>query len=122
VGEARLFDSAVGMPVEAAIGRASNLVVRLNPVPEPGGGALAWPFLTRWLSLDMDLDIQNDKPGPVTVEIRQQENPWMASQRVSSPTPYERKYGDFSWRLQVPANSTGELRYKLKGKIERDAL
>jgi len=120
-GAALLDDSPTGLPVEIAIGRALNLRVQINPVAEPGTAALVWAYLTRHIGVDFDFDILNDKPAPVVVEIRQtQDDMRLKSMRVSSSQHYERKFGDYAWRVEVPAHSSGKLTYRIKGKVPRD--
>jgi hypothetical protein len=55
------------------------------------------------------------------VEIRHtQDDMRLKSMRVSSSQHYERKSGDYAWRVEVPAHSSGKLTYRIKGKVPRD--
>ena len=121
-GEARLPDTAVGTPVELSIGNAAHLVIRRNEVPEPSGSALVWAYLTRHLSIELDFDIDNDKPVPALLEIRQAPLWGMSGQHVKSQQPHQLKSGDFTWRLQIPAHTRQDFSYTLSGRFRPDSM
>jgi len=121
VGDARLRDSPVGVPIELAIGRSNDLDLRiLNSAQahlsldsiEPGAKDLLIALLTRRAYIPLSLRIVNAKARPVSFELRQGPLEEFLDLRVkhASLRP-QRKAGDYVWRLTVPANGETLLSY-----------
>lgn len=130
VGDARLRDSPVGVPIELAIGRSNDLDLRiLNSAQadlsldsiEPGAKDLLVALLTRRAYIPVSLRIVNAKARPVTFELRQGPLEEFLDLRVkhASLRP-QRKAGDYVWRLTVPANGETLLSYEVGGKVPFD--
>lgn len=112
VGEARLDDQAVGVPVEKSIAHALDLqfdVVVDEGEEEDRNGKEIGEFA------DVMLSVRNAKQRPVTVEIRQRLDANKANATiVNSSHRIGRKFGDFAWRFRVGANSADTLSYRLR--------
>lgn len=127
VGDARLRDSPVGVPVELGIGRSNDLDLRILNVEqadvsldsiEPGPKDLLVALLTRRIYIPLSLRVVNAKPRPVTFELRQAPLAEFVDLRVkhASLRP-QRKGGDYVWRLTVPANGEALLSYEVGGRV-----
>ena len=111
-GEGNIRDLPVGEPAEIALAGALDLAleVRFQDGEEESraGETLAEIAEAR-------IRIANAKGVPVTLEIRQPVNRYIAEAKVTkSNYRMFRKFGDFAWRLRVPANSAAELNYRLR--------
>jgi hypothetical protein len=116
-GEADIRDNPVGGPVEFTIGNAQNLA--LTPeLPADDEPQARWTsLLTRRVHLPVRMSIENDKPLPVVVEVRQGPVSEFREMRVrgASQSP-QRKNGDYLWRIEVPAHGAAHLSYTLSGR------
>lgn len=107
-GEARMGDKPVGLPVELAYAGAIDLTMRvdLDDDPEDAGTADV---------ADVTIAVANAKPRPVSLEIRQALDEDTANAKiVKSNHRVTRKFGDYAWRFTVPANSAGDLTYRIR--------
>jgi hypothetical protein len=120
VGDGRIKDSPVDTPIELRIGSAIDVALTVdNPDAEPPLNPLM--LLTRRAYLPLHLRASNAKSRPVIVEIRQGPIEELEDMRVkgASVAP-QRKFGDYMWRLTVPANGEATLSYKVGGKMPSD--
>ena len=120
-GDARIADSAVGTPLEVSIGQATGLTIDMRGSDdELKPGRLSW--LTHNLYIPMQLRIDNAKPRPVSVEIRQGKvyDDLVGLSVIDANLRPSRKYGDYVWRFTVPANGSQSLSYKAGGKGDPD--
>jgi len=107
IGEALLDDKPVGVPIELALAGAMDLALEVS-VDEDAAKESDEEFV------DVELRVSNAKGRPVTVEVRQQlpEDIAIRVERANHRTG--RKFGDYVWRLKVPANSVESLTYRLR--------
>jgi len=119
-GEDRIKDSPVDTPIELRLGTALDVGLSIdNKDEEPALTPLA--LLTRRVYLPLHLRASNAKARPVTVEIRQGPIEELEDMRVKGASlPTQRKFGDYMWRLTVPANGEATLSYKVGGKAPSD--
>jgi hypothetical protein len=127
IGDARLRDSPVGVPVELGIGRSNDLDLRILNVDQaelsldsidPGAKDIAIALLTHRAYIPLSLRIVNAKPRPVTFELRQGRLEEFEDLRVKNASLRpQRKAGDYLWRLTVPANGEALLSYEVGGKV-----
>ena len=111
-GEARMTDKSVNLPVELAVARALDLGLEIN-VERPSPAELR--DANRAELADVELRAFNAKGVPVTLEIRQHFDAYTPGVTVpNSSQRLFRKYGDFAWRLRVPANGTSALTYRIE--------
>lgn len=110
-GEGRLGDTAVGVPVEVPLAGAIDLYLDMD-VDEVSQQN---PFEgTQTHIANAQVRISNAKGVPVDVEIRQYLHEFIANAKVSRASHRTlRKFGDYSWRVRVPANSAGTLSYRI---------
>jgi hypothetical protein len=111
-GEARIYDKPVNVPVELALAQALDLGLEIN-VERPSPDELRNANLAELA--DVALRVINAKGVPVTLEIRQhfdENTPGITVPKASQH--FFRKYGDFTWRLRVPANNTRTLTYRIE--------
>jgi hypothetical protein len=122
IGDADFRDTPLDTPIEIEIGRATGVHVAIaNPAAEPETGPLT--LLTRRVYLPIDLRLMNSLPRPVVLEIRQGPIEQFLDFRVKgSRLKPTRKFGDYAWRLTVPANGEAALSYAVGGKIDLDTL
>ncbi len=120
-GDARIEDSAVGIPVEVTIGRATDLTLDLRGSDdELQPGRFSW--LTRNMYMPIHMRIDNAKARPVSVEIRQGKlyDELVGLRVIDANLPPSRKSGDYVSRFTVPANGSQSLSYKVGGKADPD--
>jgi hypothetical protein len=127
VGDARLRDSPVGVPIELGIGRSTDLDLQiLNSEQadlsldsiDPGAKDLLVALLTRRAYIPLSLRIVNAKPKAVTFELRQGPLQEFLDLRVKNASLRpQRKAGDYLWRITVPANGEALLSYEVGGKV-----
>jgi hypothetical protein len=111
-GEVRMSDKPVNVPVELELAQALNLGLTLD-VRRPAPEELRDAELAE--RVDVELRAFNAKSVPVTLEIRQYADDYMSGATIpKSSARFRRKYGDFAWRLRVPANGTRTLTYRLE--------
>lgn len=126
VGDALLRDTPVNTPIELGYGRANDLDLRIDNVEqadvsvdsiEPRATDLAIALLTRRVYIPLSLRVVNAKPRPVVFELRQGRLEEFQDLRVKNASlAPRRKFGDFMWRLTVPANGAAVLSYEVGGK------
>jgi hypothetical protein len=127
VGDARLRDSPVGVPIELGIGRSNDLDLRIDNEAQAevsldsidaGAKELMLALLAHRAYIPLSLRIVNAKSRPVTFELRQGPLGEFGDLRVKNASqPPHRKSGDFAWRITVPANGEATLSYEVGGKI-----
>ncbi len=107
IGEDRIKDIPVGLPVELKLGGSMGVAVRTG-------------VTTDWSPGDegkgkVVVEIRNDKPGPIVVEIRQalqyNDNQVLIS---GESHPHADRQGDRVWTVRVAANGRAELRYTVR--------
>jgi hypothetical protein len=109
-GEARMGDKPVGLPVELRYADAMDLTLHididddLEDVDDDDADVA-----------DLTFTVSNAKPLPAQIEIRQALDEDIANAKiVKSNHRVTRKFGDYAWRFTVPANSAGDLTYRLR--------
>jgi hypothetical protein len=115
-GEAEMADKPVGLPVELAIARALNVTLEskteLRDEGEEAGALRA--------AVSAEHRVTNAKDATIEIEIRHAAGGvWQGLRLRSSSSPMRKKYGDFAWRLKVPARSEVTLRYELEALARR---
>jgi hypothetical protein len=120
-GEADIRDNPVGEQAQIRIGSAQNIAFS---VQLPGGEEpqIRWTtLLTRRVYLPVEFRIVNDKPVPVTMEIRQGAMYDFETLRVKNATlaPH-RKAGDYAWRFTIAAHGEARLGYVITGRVPDD--
>ena len=116
-GESDIRDNAVGAPAEFSIGFAQHVTLDAIQDAEAEPRRNWSSLLTHRAYVPMDLIIDNDKPVPVEVEIRQGDLFDFVDARIigASQAP-QRKAGDYMWRIRIPANGTAQLHYTVSGR------
>ena len=117
VGESRMLDKPVNTPIELGLAKALDLGLEI-------GVKSADPDELRGTGLDFRADVElralSAKGVPVTLEVRQFLNEYTADSTIPKASQRTgRKYGDFAWRLRVPANGTKSLTYRIEAPIAR---
>jgi len=108
-GEARMADKSVGLPVELKYASAIDLTMRIDIDDDPRYSGEDNSDVA-----DITFVVSNAKPLPVSMEIRQALDEDTANAKiVKANHRTTRKFGDYAWRFTVPANSTGDLTYRL---------
>ncbi len=111
-GEGSLDDTAVGVPIEITLAGALDLA--LEYAIDRGEETDAEGARTARL-VDAQVRIANAKELLVTVEIRQSLHDYTANATVvRSNHRTTRKFGDYAWRVKVPANAATTLTYRLR--------
>jgi hypothetical protein len=111
-GEGSMHDTAVGVPAEIPLAGAIDLGLEISvdesDEEDRDGDEIAHVA-------DAEIRIANAKGIPVTVEIRQQLGEYSANAQIKRASHSTiRKFGDFAWRVRVPANSADTLTYRLR--------
>jgi hypothetical protein len=111
-GEANIGDRPVNLPIELGVAKALDLGLEIDV-------AQASTEQLRETKLDERADVElrafNAKGVPVTLEIRQFVAGYTPDAVLAqSSETFSRKYGDFIWRLRVPANGTKQLIYRVE--------
>lgn len=111
-GEGSFSDTAVGTPLEVLLANSLDLSLDYEIGEEDEhdreGTTIAGVAVVK-------VNIANAKGLPVTVEIRQTMNEYMQGVTVTRASQRTlRKFGDYAWRVRVPANSVGTLSYRLR--------
>jgi len=120
-GEAEIIDNPVGERIEFRTGIAQNLAITAK-LPEDEEPQVRWTsLLTRRVYLPVEFQIVNDKPIPVTIEMRQGPMYEFEELRVkqASLAPH-RKAGDYAWRISIPAHGEARLSYVISGRPPDD--
>jgi hypothetical protein len=109
-GEAEMTDKPVGLPVDLEIGRALNLTLEATTENAYEGGNADFDVI----SVMAEHRVMNNKGVPIEMEIRHGWSELFTDVEVRrSSAPAGRKYGDYMWRITVPANETRLLTYDL---------
>jgi hypothetical protein len=108
-GEQTLKDLPVGLPVDIELGEAMNIGVQPRVVRE----------YTRGLSgklerMEIEIDISNDKPAPIQLELFQNKEEAQDFRIVSESKRHTLKYGMPMWMLKLRAGERMVLRYTLE--------
>jgi hypothetical protein len=110
-GEADMGDKPVGLPVDLEIGRALNLTLEATTENAYEGGNADFDVI----SVMAEHRVMNNKGVPIEMEIRHGWSELFTDVEVRrSSAPAGRKYGDYMWRITVPANETRLLTYELE--------
>jgi hypothetical protein len=110
-GEADIADKPVGLPVDLEIGRALNLTLAVTTTNAYEGGNDDFDRI----SVMAEHRVMNNKGVPIEMEIRHGWSELFTDVEVRrSSSPAGRKYGDYMWRITVPANETRLLTYELE--------
>jgi hypothetical protein len=117
-GESQISDKPVRLPVELnlAMGRdlAMDITVNSATTDELDASNLE-------ARADVRLRALNAKGVPVTIEVRQENDRYHPNAKiVKSNRRVGRKFGDFAWRLRVPANDAETLTYRIDMPKEAD--
>jgi len=118
MGEARMEDQPVNLPVELSVAMALGLGLEIDATE-------ATRDELRNTGLDERTNIElrafNAKSVPVTLEVLQYGG-YRPNARISkSSQRVRRKYGDFVWRLRVPANGSKTLIYRFEQPKDADS-
>lgn len=109
-GESTIHDTAVSEPVELTLAQAIDLDLEISVETDSNRMRHSDTEIAR-----AQVRIANAKGLPVSVEIRQQVRGYNANARVESAShTTRRKFGDYAWRVRVPANATELLEYKIR--------
>jgi len=112
IGENEILDKPVNTPVEFRFASALDLGVDIDVKPGSPEQMRAEGIMDR---ADVELRAINAKARPVTLEIRQRLYEGKYNTKIVNPSQrVGRKYGDFAWRLRVPANGSKLLTYRIE--------
>lgn len=107
IGEDRIKDVPVGLPVELTLGAGMDVSVRTGLENEWTVGDTGPARVL--------VEISNDKPVPVLVEIRQNRTYGGYHARFRSEShPHVDRAGDRVWTVRVPAGGNASLRYTVQ--------
>ena len=111
VGEARMDDQPANLPVELSVARALDLGLEIE-----AREATREELRTAGLDGRTDIEVRafNGKSVPVTLEILQYRSGWSNEKVQRSNHRVGSKYGDFAWRLRIPANGSRILTYRIE--------
>ena len=110
-GEAEMADKPVGLPVDLEIGRALNLTLEATTEASFEGGGRDFDAI----AVMAEHRVMNNKGVPIEIEIRHGFSESFTDVEVRrSSAQAGRKYGDYMWRITVPANETRVLTYELE--------
>jgi hypothetical protein len=110
-GEAWMADKPVGLPVDLEIGRALNLMLEATTERAYEGAGADFDVI----SVLAEHRIMNNKGVPIEIEVRHGWSDRFTDVDVrDSSAPARRKYGDYMWRITVPANEARLLTYVLE--------
>jgi hypothetical protein len=110
-GEVDMADKPVGLPVDLEIGRALNLTLESTTVDSLDDSSDDFDAI----SVMAEHRVMNNKGVPIEVEIRHGFSGRFTDVDVRrSSAPAGRKYGDYMWRISVPANEARLLTYELE--------
>jgi hypothetical protein len=111
-GEGAINDTAVSEPVEVPLAGAVDLDLGVTVDADSEENSLR---ATETHIARTQVRIANAKGVPVTVEIRQRVHEHFANARIVRANHRTlRKFGDYAWRLRVPANSAETLDYEIR--------
>lgn len=105
IGEGSIFDKAVGEEVEIEAGEATQVAAEVKQLRDAGDRE------------DYELTVTNANPFAIRFEGEFQLGDYLKLSRLSGRTL--RKNGYDVWAVEVPANGTVKLRYRLT-EIEQD--
>lgn len=110
-GESEMSDKPVSLPVELNLAMARDLAMDIDVDAASTDELDAANLEAR---ADVNLRALNAKGVPVTVEVRQYGGDYHPNAKiVKSNRRVGRKFGDFAWRLRVPANNAQTLTYRI---------
>lgn len=111
-GETRLFDSAVGRPVELELGEAAGVSVVTGVLKRETW----WADDVSWAKLSMAVTVFNDQEEAVEVEVAPQQQRWTTGFSIlrSSQRPVTLDTGARAWRVRVPPGESRELTYTIR--------
>jgi hypothetical protein len=106
-GEQTLQDLPIGLPVDIELGEAMNIEIqpRMERAYKSGGGKNA---------MDIEIDIANDKPAPIQLELLQSKVEEQDFRIVSESKRHTLKYGMPMWTLNLRSGERLVLRYTLE--------
>ncbi|HEY0647591.1 hypothetical protein [Phenylobacterium sp.] len=105
VGQWRVRDTAVGLPVELELGRSMDVQVNVDET-----GYRSGPNGTDWT--DIQATFVNDKPVAVTLEYRQA-NQGDGFKVTKASRRSTNKNGDAMWLIRLPPRGQETLRYRV---------
>jgi hypothetical protein len=110
-GEAHIYDSPVGLPVEFQLGNAMDIEVRPRFIAErtdPGDGGMRLD--------DIEAVVRNGKSVPVTLELFHEQDEEDGIKVVSEPMPHAMKFDAPYWTLHLKPGETRVFRYTVRYK------
>lgn len=111
-GESEMSDKPMGLPVELDVAMARDLAMDITVDAAATEELDAAKLEAR---ADVRLRALNAKGVPVSIEIRQANDAYHPNAKiVKSNRRVGRKFGDFAWRLRVPANNAATLTYRIE--------
>ena len=112
LGEARMYDKPVNLPVELGVSKAMDLGLEIDA---NAGSAEELRENALDNRADVELRAFNAKNAPVTLEIRQHIETYGPDPVLSNSSDlFRRKDGNYVWRLRVPANGMKVLTYRVE--------
>lgn len=118
VGEAHMDDQPVSLPVELAVAMALDLGLEIDATEATRDELRNTGLEER---TDVELRAFNGKRVPVSLEILQYGGDQANSKVRRSSQRVGRKYGDFAWRLRLPANGSKILTYRIEQTKEAES-
>jgi hypothetical protein len=109
LGEAKMYDKPVNLPVELAVSKAMDLGLEFEVTYVNREDLLKLNLRDR---TEVEVRTFNAKSVPVTLELRQYID--RDSVLTNSTDIFRRKDGNFVWRLRVPANGTRVVNYRVE--------
>lgn len=105
-GQDSVRDISVGLPIEVTMGRAMNIRVAPRLVESSSSGHGRDTVVTdSW-----DIDLANDKPAPITLELRQ--DLYRGEARITSESrAHTESFGRAVWTFALASGDSAELRY-----------
>jgi hypothetical protein len=111
-GEAWMADKPVGLPVDLEIGRALNLTLEATTENDYDDANDDYDVIF----VLAEHRVMNNKGVPIEIEVRHGWSDRFTDVDVrDSSAQTRRKYGDYMWRIAVPANEMRLLTYELEG-------
>jgi hypothetical protein len=108
-GEQTLKDLPVGMPVDIELGEAMNIGIRPHVVSGSSVGRGG-----KKDRMDIEIDIANDKPASIQLELLQSKEEEQDFRIVSESKQHTLKYGMPMWALKLRSGERVVLRYTLE--------
>ncbi len=108
LGQDRIQDVSVGLPIELTLGQAMGIRVRCVLASEKAAGTGRRKTIRR----SYEIEVRNDKPVPVAFEVRQ---PMQDGSRiVTESQQHTVKPAGFVWALPLQPNENKALRFTIE--------